>query len=83
MFSNSFIALRMIIVVRPVFHVNHSKTLDAVGDNRFRVKTSVLRATEGETVTLSCPVRGFPVPTIQWYKNDVPVGKCYIIANTT
>ncbi|CAG9533046.1 unnamed protein product [Cercopithifilaria johnstoni] len=63
----------LFVNMRPVFHVNHSKTLDAVGDNHFRVKASVLRATEGETVILSCPVRGFPEPTTQWYKNDVPV----------
>uniref|UniRef100_A0A0R3RYR0 Ig-like domain-containing protein n=1 Tax=Elaeophora elaphi TaxID=1147741 RepID=A0A0R3RYR0_9BILA len=63
----------LFVNMRPVFHVNHSKTLDAVGDNHFRLKASVLRVTEGETVTLSCPVRGFPEPTVQWYKNDVPV----------
>ncbi|EFO19819.2 immunoglobulin I-set domain-containing protein, partial [Loa loa] len=49
----------LFVNMRPVFHVNHSKTLDAVGDNHFRVKASVLRATEE--------------PTIRWYKNDVPV----------
>ncbi|MCP9259829.1 Tyrosine-protein kinase-like otk [Dirofilaria immitis] len=63
----------LFVNMRPVFHVNNSKTLDAVGDNHFHVKAPVLRATEGETVTLNCPVWGFPEPTIQWYKNDVPV----------
>ncbi|VDM09589.1 unnamed protein product [Wuchereria bancrofti] len=63
----------LFVNMRPIFHVNHSKILDAVGDNHFRVRASVLRVTEGETVTLNCPVRGFPEPTIQWYKNDIPV----------
>ncbi|VDO20564.1 unnamed protein product [Brugia timori] len=67
----------LFVNMRPIFHVNHSKILDAVGDNHFRVRASVLRVTEGETVTLSCPVRGFPEPTIQWYKNDIPVGELY------
>uniref|UniRef100_A0A915PYZ0 Ig-like domain-containing protein n=1 Tax=Setaria digitata TaxID=48799 RepID=A0A915PYZ0_9BILA len=63
----------LFVNMRPVFHVNHSKTLEVVGDDHFRVRASVLRATEGETVTLTCPVRGFPEPVTQWYKNDVPV----------
>ncbi|OZC12096.1 immunoglobulin I-set domain protein [Onchocerca flexuosa] len=71
----------LFVNMRPVFHVNNSKTLEAVGDNHFHVKTSILRATEGETVTINCPVRGFPEPTIKWYKNDVPVAEI-VIAST-
>lgn len=77
-FGNSTVASEN-VSVRPVFHTNHSKTLETVGDNLFRLKAPLLRATEGETVTLGCPVYGFPTPTVEWFKDDVPVGQ-YIIA---
>ncbi|VDM97247.1 unnamed protein product [Thelazia callipaeda] len=63
----------LFVNMRPVFHVNHSKVLETVGDDHFRVRAPTLRAIEGETVTLDCPVRGFPKPTVEWLKNDVPV----------
>lgn len=63
----------LFVNMRPVFHTNYSKTLETVGDDYFHVKAPILRVTEGETVTLNCPVVGFPLPTIKWLKDGVLV----------
>lgn len=60
--------------MRPVFHFNNSKNYETDGENYFHLKGPAVRATEGETVTLSCPVIGFPKPTIEWFKDNVTVG---------
>ncbi|VDN18122.1 unnamed protein product [Gongylonema pulchrum] len=71
--DNEFAWGWLFVNMRPVFHTNHSKMLETAGDNFFRVKAPLVRATEGETVILSCPVYGYPKPTIVWYKDDALV----------
>ncbi|VDN60628.1 unnamed protein product [Dracunculus medinensis] len=61
------------INMRPVFHSNRTKAFEIFDDDRFHLKAPSIRATEGETVLLDCPVIGFPEPSIKWYKDDVPV----------
>lgn len=61
--------------MRPVFHTNFSKSYELDEEDHFHVKGQTMRVTEGETVTLSCPVLGYPRPTTEWLKDDVPVGK--------
>ena len=29
----------------------------------------------GKDITLSCQVKGYPIPVIRWYKNNTPVPK--------
>lgn len=67
--------------MRPVFHTNHSKLFETVGDDHFHLMAPTVRVTEGETVILSCPVYGYPKPSVEWFKDDVPVGESYVIGS--
>lgn len=63
----------LFVNMRPVFHTNFSKSYELDEEDHFHVKGQTMRVTEGETVTLSCPVLGYPRPTTEWLKDDVPV----------
>ncbi|VDM43201.1 unnamed protein product, partial [Toxocara canis] len=63
----------LFVNMRPVFHTNFSRSYELDEQDHFRVKGQTIRVTEGETVTLSCPVVGYPRPTVEWLKDDIPV----------
>lgn len=56
--------------MRPVFHSNVSRDYAIVDDNRFHIKASAVKVTEGESVVLSCPAVGYPEPTVRWFKDN-------------
>ncbi|VDK65801.1 unnamed protein product [Anisakis simplex] len=64
----------LFVNMRPVFHANSSKIYEFDKDDHFHIKSLAVRATEGETVLLNCPVIGYPKPTVEWLKDNVPVG---------
>lgn len=56
--------------MRPVFHSNVSRGYTIVDENRFHIKASAVKVTESESVVLSCPVVGYPEPTVRWLKDN-------------
>ena len=65
-------------LVRPVFQTNGSLKLEVEDEEHpFHITASAARFSRGDTAVLGCPAKGYPPPTIIWYKGDseTPLGK--------
>lgn len=60
----------LFVNMRPVFHTNISRGYEITENDRYHITSPQVKVTEGDSVTLSCPVIGWPKPTVEWTKND-------------
>lgn len=57
--------------MRPIFLTNGTLRLEQINDKRpFELSGSKLRVSRGETTQILCPVIGYPIPIIKWYKDS-------------
>ncbi|CAI4231665.1 unnamed protein product [Auanema sp. JU1783] len=64
----------MFVNTRPYVHNNGTLDLEMSDiDPTLVISKSTVKLTPGQSGALSCPVKGFPHPTILWYKDGAPL----------
>ncbi|KAI1719441.1 immunoglobulin domain-containing protein [Ditylenchus destructor] len=71
--STPYVTGNLFVYMRPIFHVNSSTKLDQVSESAHFHFTSTTKVIRGNTAILVCPAIGYPVPKVEWFKDNEPL----------
>ena len=68
------VLLKISRLARPVIHTNESRKFEVSEYDPTLVEGDEFKASEGVTAEIPCPVVGYPIPNVVWYKDGLPLG---------
>lgn len=71
--SRQLVTGNLFVYMRPIFHVNSSTRLDQISESTHFHFTATTKVIRGNTAILVCPAIGYPIPEVQWFKDNEPL----------
>lgn len=68
--AEDFVTGNLFVYMRPILYTNGSLKVDQVEDgNPFLLSGTPNKVIRGETARLNCPAIGYPVPSVEWFRD--------------